>query len=134
MGGRDMSSQLKNAAKRARDALCLMSNGKEMDAVALNDLIHQLDNALAIRPTLTNEQKVLLDALKDGPRRVSELDLTINRKTILKVMEQLLDRRLIHIQSSVIGMGPVSRVIAKGPRPSKPASKPRRDLSASWIQ
>ena len=40
-------SDLRTAALRARDALALWSTGRDMDAVALNDLIAELDAALA---------------------------------------------------------------------------------------
>ena len=40
-------SDLRTAALRARYALALWSTGRDMDAVALNDLIAELDAALA---------------------------------------------------------------------------------------
>ena len=39
-------SDLRAAAKQALEALCLWSAGRDMDAVALNDLIFRLRDAL----------------------------------------------------------------------------------------
>lgn len=40
-------TDLRNAAKQALEALCLWATGRDMDAVALNDLILRLEAALA---------------------------------------------------------------------------------------
>ncbi len=78
---------------------------------------------------LSDPQRILLAALHDGPKRVSDLDLPINKLAINLAMKHLLKRKLIHIVSYVVGMGPSSRVLALGMNPSekRAVSQPSED-------
>jgi len=73
----------------------------------------------ALDTKLSDPQRILLAALHDGPKRVSDLDLPINKLAINHAMKTLLQRKLIHIQSYIVGMGPSSRILALGMNPSE---------------
>ena len=83
----------------------------------LRESIEKLDT------NLTQPQRILLAALYEGPKRVSDLDLTIGKREINAAMQSLVKRKLIHIQSYDLGLGPSSRVIALGMRPEAGRAK-----------
>jgi len=83
----------------------------------LRESIEKLDT------NLTQPQRILLAALYEGPKRVSDLDLQIGKREIATAMKSLLKRKFIYIQSYDLGMGPGSRVIALGMRPDAGRAK-----------
>lgn len=143
-----MNQKIKLAAEAALSAI---ERGESFDHLE-NVIGPMLREALHPSPKLTLEQRKVLAILKEGPRLFPELlaDLPLTKAIVHRVVEQLHARKLIHIQSYIIGMGPASRVWAHGPKQSvdraaadiktrkrikkKPdAFTPRRDAAASWI-
>jgi len=111
-----MTVAIKTAAKALLEAYDRDEPTEHLFEV-LRESIKRLDN------TLTQPQRILLAALYDGPKRVSDLDLTIGKREIAAAMKSLLKRKFIHIQSYELGMGPTSRVLALGMRPDAGRAK-----------
>jgi hypothetical protein len=154
-----MNQKIKLAAHAALSAI---ERGESMDHLTQN-IVPMLRDALYPSPKLSLEQRKVLAILKEGPRRFTELlaDLSMTKATAQRTVAQLHDRKLIHIQSYIVGLGPASRVWAFGPKQTaeraaadhksrkrikkklieQPLTEhqsiaqfiPRRDFAASWI-
>jgi hypothetical protein len=111
-----MSAPLRTAAQSVVDAY---DAGQPLEhfITVLRSVISRLDT------NLTQPQRILLAALYDGPKRVSELDLQIGKREINTAMHSLLKRKFIHIVEYELGLGPSSRVIALGMRPDAGRAK-----------
>jgi len=139
---------LREAAKAALEAI---ENGESFDYLD-NTIAPLLRAALvAKKMPLDKAQRAFLAELKEGSKKVSDMDTVVSRKALLAASRQLLKRGLIHIESFTFGHGEPSRVFALGPRTEKarvdraqttrpvavstPDRKPkaRRDVAASWI-
>ena len=75
-------SDLRTAALRALEALCLWATGRDMDAVALNDLILRLDAALA-EPG-SDYENGFVDGMLEQARRSVDKAVNAMAKPIIK--------------------------------------------------
>ena len=132
-------------------ALKAIEQGESFDHLD-NVVAPILRNALAAKKLpLDKAQKALLDELKGGPKKVSDMDTIVSRRSLMTASRQLLKRGLIHIESFTFGQGEPSRVFALGPRVDRARvdrmlsvqkvviientkkSSAKRDIAASWI-
>ena len=117
-------SDLRVAAKQALEALCLWSAGRDMDAVALNDLIFRLRDAL------------VEDAMQKFTDVNKELEAELAKEALqcLTNMEQDMERSIDSLKAALADTKVDSQAITKQPSPPPEAQTEAEKIAycAGW--